>query len=256
MNYLNLLSLLSFNLAKSQGLQYGQESPSYGQESPVYGQESPVYGQKPQSYGQEPQGYGQGQADNYPSYQQNNDSNNNQYSKPEGRRRGGRRHRGRGGRGKGRKSSKPQYGQEQTPQYGQDQTSQNEDQNNTVVGNQVATELLQLVNKERAKVGAPPMKINDKLMKAAQSHSEYQAKTRKMGHQGAGGSRGQDRAKQFGYQGRGWAENVAFNQKTPKEVMNVWMNSPGHKRNILDRKLNEVGFGMKNYYWTQSFGSN
>lgn len=54
------------------------------------------------------------------------------------------------------------------------------------------------------------------------------------------------------------AENLAAGQRTPKEVVNAWMNSPGHRANILKKEVSEIGVGYVNggkygHYWTQMF---
>lgn len=123
-------------------------------------------------------------------------------------------------------------------------------------GNNVSQELLRLVNLERSKAGAKPLKLDSKLMQAAQTHSDFQARTKEMTHQGRGEESGPDRAKRAGWKGGAWAENVAVGMRSPADVMRVWMESPGHKRNILDPNMNQAGFGLKDLYWTQVFGSN
>lgn len=50
-----------------------------------------------------------------------------------------------------------------------------------------------------------------------------------------------------------WGENIAYGQKTPQEVVNAWMNSPGHRANILNANFKEIAVGMKDYYWVQEF---
>lgn len=50
-----------------------------------------------------------------------------------------------------------------------------------------------------------------------------------------------------------WGENIAYGQRTPEEVVNGWMNSPGHRANILNANFKEIAVGMKDYYWVQIF---
>jgi uncharacterized protein YkwD len=50
-----------------------------------------------------------------------------------------------------------------------------------------------------------------------------------------------------------WGENIAYGQKTSQEVFNAWMNSPGHKANILNANFKEIAVGMSDYYWVQIF---
>ncbi|MCX4776050.1 CAP domain-containing protein [Streptomyces sp. NBC_01264] len=118
-------------------------------------------------------------------------------------------------------------------------------------------EVLALVNKERAAVGCPVLTVNEKLTKAAQDHSEDMAAHSNMSHTGSDGSDPGQRITRAGYQWRTYAENVAYGYPTAAKVMEGWMNSPGHKRNILDCNVKEIGIGLAQpgQYWTQDFGA-
>ena len=84
-----------------------------------------------------------------------------------------------------------------------------------------------LVNKIRTEHNKPPLKINPKLVEAAEKHSKYQSNIRAMQHSGPNGNRFIDRCKETGYRGVPKGENVAYNQKTIDEVLTSWMNSEG-----------------------------
>ncbi|MCP3754650.1 CAP domain-containing protein [Streptomyces sp. TBY4] len=118
-------------------------------------------------------------------------------------------------------------------------------------------EVLALVNKERTAVGCPVLTVNEKLTKAAQDHSEDMAAHSNMSHTGSDGSDPGQRITRAGYQWRTYAENVAYGYPTAAAVMEGWMNSPGHKRNILDCSVKEIGIGLAQpgQYWTQDFGA-
>lgn len=118
-------------------------------------------------------------------------------------------------------------------------------------------EVLALVNKERAAVGCPVLTVNEKLTKAAQDHSEDMAAHSNMSHTGSDGSDPGQRITRAGYQWSAYAENVAYGYDTAAKVMEGWMNSPGHKRNILDCNVKEIGIGLAQpgQYWTQDFGA-
>lgn len=118
-------------------------------------------------------------------------------------------------------------------------------------------EVLALVNKERAAVGCPVLTVNEKLTKAAQDHSEDMAAHSNMSHTGSDGSDPGQRITRAGYQWTTYAENVAYGYPTAAKVMEGWMNSPGHKRNILDCNVKEIGIGLAQpgQYWTQDFGA-
>lgn len=96
---------------------------------------------------------------------------------------------------------------------------------------------------------------------AAQNHSQDQANRRTMSHTGSDGSSLATRMARAGYVG--WtriSENVAYGQPDVVTVMNAWMNSPGHRANILGQ-VTAVGFGQARgsngrIYWTQDFGTN
>lgn len=118
-------------------------------------------------------------------------------------------------------------------------------------------EVLALVNKERTAVGCPVLTLNAKLTKAAQDHSADMAANSNMSHTGSDGSDPGQRITRAGYQWRTYGENVAYGYSTPAKVMEGWMNSPGHKRNILDCSYKEIGIGLAQpgHYWTQNFGA-
>ncbi|MEU0602648.1 CAP domain-containing protein [Streptomyces sp. NPDC006393] len=117
--------------------------------------------------------------------------------------------------------------------------------------------VVQLVNAERAKVGCSPLTVNADLTKAAQAHSEDMAAHRNMSHTGSDGSSPGDRITRAGYTWSSYGENVAYGYSTPEQVMSAWMNSPGHRENILNCGYKEIGVGLAQpgSYWTQDFGT-
>ncbi|MEH0974595.1 CAP domain-containing protein [Micromonospora sp. CPCC 205546] len=121
-----------------------------------------------------------------------------------------------------------------------------------------ARQVVDLVNAERAKAGCGAVGIDDKLTTAAQRHSQDQADHRNMSHTGSDGSNVGTRLDRVGYSWRTYGENVAWNQKTPAAVMDAWMNSPGHRANILNCAFTEIGVGVASSngpYWTQVFAA-
>lgn len=115
-------------------------------------------------------------------------------------------------------------------------------------------ELLALVNKERAAIGVPPLRASTKLMRSARAHSANMAKQGQLNHTLDGKDPGQ-RLAEVGYESSGWGENVAAGQRTPAEAMATWMNSEGHRANILNGSFTEIGLGRSGTYWTQVFGT-
>lgn len=119
-------------------------------------------------------------------------------------------------------------------------------------------EVVDLVNQERAKAGCKALSIDDKLMLAAQRHSQDQADHKTMTHNGSDGSDLRVRLKRVGYVYSQAAENVAWNQQSPAAVMTAWMNSTDHRKNILNCAYTEIGVGVARSngpYWTQDFGT-
>ncbi|MFE2151114.1 CAP domain-containing protein [Streptomyces lavendulae] len=118
-------------------------------------------------------------------------------------------------------------------------------------------EVVALVNKERAAVGCPAVTVNAQLTKAAQDHSADMAAHATMSHTGSDGSDPGQRITAAQYMWKTYGENVAYGYPTAAKVMEGWMNSPGHKRNILDCSFKEIGVGLAQpgQYWTQDFGA-
>jgi uncharacterized protein YkwD len=121
-------------------------------------------------------------------------------------------------------------------------------------------QILDLVNQERAKVGADPLKINEQLDLAADLHTLDQAKMNKMSHTGSNGSTMGDRITNAGYVFSSAGENVAYGFADAAAVVKGWMNSEGHRKNILNPNYKEIGVGYAEGadgrpYWTQDFGT-
>lgn len=105
---------------------------------------------------------------------------------------------------------------------------------------------------------AYPLKLNDKLTKAAQLHASWMAEHNNMSHN-EGRTTVADRAKAQGYNWNYVGENIAMGYPDVASVMKGWMHSPGHRANILNKNYKEVGFGVaksKNgsIYWCADFG--
>lgn len=131
-----------------------------------------------------------------------------------------------------------------------------------------ARELLAVVNATRAKAGCAPLRVNDKLMAAAQIHARAMAEQNFFGHTGKDGSKPSTRLKRQGYAFRKVAENIAGGQPNAAGVLESWLQSPPHRRNIRDCALTETGVAMVyqaddkpikgqqqplRYYWVQLF---
>jgi hypothetical protein len=126
---------------------------------------------------------------------------------------------------------------------------------------QYDAELLQLTNLERQKVGLPALSLSNQLNQAAQNHAEDMTKNNYFSHTGLNGSQPWDRAEAAGYNYSYVGENIAAGRSTPAETINQWMNSQGHRENILNNNYTEIGFGYSHldsskyrHYWVQVFG--
>ncbi len=123
-------------------------------------------------------------------------------------------------------------------------------------------ELLRLTNGERRKAGLAPLKLSSQLTRAAQSHAVDMARNNYFSHTGLNGSSIGDRSKSTGYKYRLVGENLAAGKTTPEATIRQWMNSSGHRANILNGRFTEIGFGYANApnslyknYWVQVFGT-
>jgi len=119
-------------------------------------------------------------------------------------------------------------------------------------------EVARLVNAERAKAGLPALKFNWELSRVARYKSADMANKGYFSHNSPTYVTPFQMMENFGLRFSAAGENIAYGQRTPAEVMRDWMNSPGHRNNILSRSYTEIGVGLaKNKngvcYWTQMF---
>ncbi|MFF2504704.1 CAP domain-containing protein [Streptomyces sp. NPDC058067] len=119
------------------------------------------------------------------------------------------------------------------------------------------SQVLALVNQERAKVGCTPVTANGGLGNLAENFSDDMAARGFFDHTDPDGKTPWDRAKKAGITDLG-GENIARGQADAKAVMNAWMNSAGHRANILNCSYKTIGigvhFGSGGPWWTQDFG--
>lgn len=114
-------------------------------------------------------------------------------------------------------------------------------------------------NKERAAEKLAPLTLDESLTRAARAHAEDMAEHEEMTHEGSDGSKPAERVKKVGYRYVKTGENVAEGQRSVAAVMRSWMNSPGHKRNILG-EYSQMGAAMVEGadgqpYWCVVFGT-
>jgi uncharacterized protein YkwD len=123
--------------------------------------------------------------------------------------------------------------------------------------------MLQLVNEARQKgctcgttvmPAVPAVTWNDLLAKAAYDHSKDMYTNNYFSHTGKNGSSAGDRIKAAGYNWLSYGENIANGYTSEQSVMNAWLASEGHCKNIMSASVKEMGAGREGNYWTQVFG--
>lgn len=120
------------------------------------------------------------------------------------------------------------------------------------------SQVVQLVNQERTSRGLKALSMDSSLTKTATLKSQDMAKLGYFDHTSPTYGSPFDMMKQFGISYRAAGENIAMGQTSPAQVMNGWMNSEGHKANILNTSFTKIGVGVAQnsagrYYWTQQF---
>jgi uncharacterized YkwD family protein/spore coat assembly protein SafA len=122
----------------------------------------------------------------------------------------------------------------------------------------IEQQVVDLVNAERAKAGLSALKVNWELARVARYKSQDMIDNNYFSHTSPVYGSPFDMIKSFGLTYRAAGENIAMGQRSAKEVMQGWMNSSGHRANILNESFNEIGVGVAQnssgqYYWTQQF---
>lgn len=133
-----------------------------------------------------------------------------------------------------------------------------------------ADSVLSAINAARAEAGCGPLQLNGKLTAAAKAHAQAMAEQNFFGHSGKDGSRFSNRIKRQGYSYSSAAENIAAGQTSVGQVVSSWLNSAGHRRNILNCRMTETGIAVVyqaddkpirgnpaplRYYWVQVFAT-
>ena len=123
------------------------------------------------------------------------------------------------------------------------------------------SEVIDLVNDERAGEGLDPLSYDADLSASARGHSQDMGLNDYFNHISEDGRSPGDRITAAGYSWNTYGENIAAGQSTPAAVVAGWMNSPGHRANILNSNFCDIGVGYAyvasstyGHYWTQNFG--
>ena len=127
---------------------------------------------------------------------------------------------------------------------------------------EIRDDVIKFTNKQRRKRGLDALEADKLLHQAAQGHvDDMEDVNQYLGHQSSDGRSLSDRIDEVGYQWRSIRENAASGQLSAKQVVKGWMNSPGHRANILSDDVTEIGIGFavddltKETYWIQKFAA-
>ncbi|KAA0562584.1 sporulation protein [Bacillus sp. CH30_1T] len=120
---------------------------------------------------------------------------------------------------------------------------------------QYEQKVVELTNQERAKQGLPALKVDTELSKVAREKSRDMQANNYFSHDSPTYGSPFDMMKQFGIEYSSAGENIAMGQPTPEEVVQAWMDSDGHRKNILSSNYTHIGVGHveNGNYWTQQF---
>lgn len=120
--------------------------------------------------------------------------------------------------------------------------------------------VVELVNVERQKAGLSALTLDSQMSNVARLKSKDMADKNYFAHQSPTYGSAGDMLSQFGIKWSAWGENIASGQRTPEAVVTAWMNSPGHRANIMSTNFSRIGVGYVTNsngtpYWTQMFAN-
>ncbi|WP_409253006.1 CAP domain-containing protein [Bacillus sp. SCS-153A] len=148
----------------------------------------------------------------------------------------------------------------QEPETPQQPADKNEQNQNAEAGNmdEYVQQVIDLTNGERKKNGLPALKPHAELSNVARIKSEDMVNKNYFSHTSPTYGSPFEMMENFGIDYSTAAENIAAGQETPKEVVKAWMESPGHRKNIMNQQVTHIGVGYaedggRGIYWTQMF---
>ncbi|KAA9030613.1 CAP domain-containing protein [Niallia endozanthoxylica] len=143
----------------------------------------------------------------------------------------------------------------QTPVEQQAPATEQQTPQTTSALSEYEQKVVDLTNQERAKNGLAPLQVDTELSKVAREKSLDMANKGYFSHTSPTYGSPFDMMKQFGISYRAAGENIAMGQRSPEEVVQAWMNSEGHRKNILSANFTHIGVGhsQQGNYWTQMF---
>jgi uncharacterized YkwD family protein len=145
--------------------------------------------------------------------------------------------------------------QPQEQQQPQQENKQQETQQEQSSLSAFEVEVAELTNQERAEQGLAPLQIDEELSSVAREKSRDMQANNYFDHNSPVYGSPFDMMGSYGIDYRTAGENIAKGQRTPEEVVNAWMNSPGHRANILNGDFTHIGVGFveQGNHWTQMF---
>ncbi|GAB6930043.1 hypothetical protein JCM10914A_40260 [Paenibacillus sp. JCM 10914] len=146
-------------------------------------------------------------------------------------------------------ASKPETSNPTTPS----QPSQPSGSTGNTEQSNFASEVVTLVNKERANAGLKPLTVHGQLTTMALDKAKDMNDNNYFSHTSPTHGSPFDMMKAYGISYGYAGENIAKGQRTPQEVMTAWMNSQGHRENILSPNFTMIGVGYYNGHWVQEF---
>lgn len=142
-----------------------------------------------------------------------------------------------------------------TPEQTPEQTPETPEQDDNNAQGDYASQVVALVNAERAKYGLSALKIDSRVQQAAQVRAAETVQS--FSHTRPNGSSFSTALTEAGVSYMRSGENIAYGQSTPQQVVNAWMNSEGHRANILNSSFTTIGVGYTlsggTAYWAQLF---
>ena len=153
----------------------------------------------------------------------------------------------------------PAQQQQQTPAQRQQQAPAQQQQQQAAPApanvSQAVQQVIDLTNEQRRKNGLPALKADTQLSGVAQKKSVDMQQKGYFSHTSPTYGSPFDMMRDNGVTYKTAGENIAQGQRTPQEVVNAWMNSEGHRKNILSRDFTHIGVGYEatGHHWTQMF---
>ena len=152
--------------------------------------------------------------------------------------------------------TRSQQVQQKTPNVPKSQANTAGNNTNASTGiSQYASEVINLTNQERAKSGLPALKADTQLSGVAQKKCLDMQQNNYFSHTSPTYGSPFDMMRDFGVTYEAAGENIAQGQSTPQEVVQAWMNSEGHRKNIMSNSFTHIGVGFEQggNHWTQMF---